>query len=93
MAVATARPSSHNTRDRNAPVALPLRLLAAVFALAAWAAYDKLLMPTLRCNWVGRKLSQGLYRVRLGYVDTAALARVPENATVVFVMNHRSKLD
>ena len=44
-------------------------------------------------NWVGRKLSQGLYRVRLGYVDTAALARVPENATVVFVMNHRSNMD
>ncbi|MEP7300685.1 MAG: 1-acyl-sn-glycerol-3-phosphate acyltransferase [Caldimonas sp.] len=44
-------------------------------------------------NWVGRKLSQGLYRVRLGYVDTAALASVPENATVVFVMNHRSNMD
>lgn len=44
-------------------------------------------------HWIGRKLSRGLYRVRLGYVDTAALARVPENATVVFVMNHRSNMD
>ena len=44
-------------------------------------------------NWVGRKLSRGLYLVRLGYVDTAALARVPDNATVVFVMNHRSNMD
>ena len=44
-------------------------------------------------NWIGRKVSNGLYRVRLGYVDSEALARVPENATVVFVMNHRSNMD
>ncbi len=44
-------------------------------------------------NWVGRKVSRGLYRVRLGYVDADALAQVPENATVVFVMNHRSNMD
>jgi glycerol-3-phosphate O-acyltransferase len=44
-------------------------------------------------NWIGRKVSQGLYRVRLGFVDTEALRSVPENATVVFVMNHRSNMD
>jgi glycerol-3-phosphate O-acyltransferase len=44
-------------------------------------------------NWIGRKVSQGLYRVRLGFVDTEALKTVPENATVVFVMNHRSNMD
>jgi glycerol-3-phosphate O-acyltransferase len=44
-------------------------------------------------NWIGRKVSQGLYRVRLGFVDTEALRNVPENATVVFVMNHRSNMD
>jgi len=44
-------------------------------------------------NWIGRKVSQGLYRVRLGFVDTDALKSVPENATVVFVMNHRSNMD
>ena len=44
-------------------------------------------------NWIARKVSRGLYRVRLGHVDTAALAEVPENATVVFVMNHRSNMD
>ena len=44
-------------------------------------------------NWLGRKISQGLYRVRLGFVDTEALKKVPENATVVFVMNHRSNMD
>ncbi|MEO8524252.1 MAG: 1-acyl-sn-glycerol-3-phosphate acyltransferase [Caldimonas sp.] len=44
-------------------------------------------------HWIARKLSRGLYRVRLGYADTSALACVPENATVVFVMNHRSNMD
>jgi glycerol-3-phosphate O-acyltransferase len=44
-------------------------------------------------NWIGRKVSNGLYRVRMGYVDTEAIAAVPENATVVFVMNHRSNMD
>ncbi|HVP09220.1 MAG TPA: 1-acyl-sn-glycerol-3-phosphate acyltransferase [Burkholderiales bacterium] len=43
--------------------------------------------------WFGRKLAQGLYRVRLGFVDTEALKRVPDDATVVFVMNHRSNMD
>ncbi len=43
--------------------------------------------------WIGRKVAQGLYRVRLGYVDAEALKTVPENATVVFVMNHRSNMD
>jgi glycerol-3-phosphate O-acyltransferase len=43
--------------------------------------------------WLGKKLSQSLYRVRVGYVDEAALNAIPENATVVFVMNHRSNMD
>ena len=43
--------------------------------------------------WVGRKVAQGLYRVRLGFVDTEALKKVAGNATVVFVMNHRSNMD
>ena len=43
--------------------------------------------------WIGRKVAQGLYRVRLGYVDTKNLSRVDPNATVVFVMNHRSNMD
>lgn len=40
-----------------------------------------------------RWLSRALYRVRLGYVDEAALAKVDHDATVVFVMNHRSNMD
>ena len=159
------------------PVVLPFWLMLVIGALAAWAAYDKLLLPALRwfvrgrvnrvleevssrlrigvrpfqrtrrqvlihrlvgdpkvlaaaesfaaerklplaqvqatiehyareivpafnaymyfriSNWIARKVSRGLYRVRLGYADTEALAEVPENATVVFVMNHRSNMD
>ncbi len=43
--------------------------------------------------WIGRRVAQALYRVRLGYVDSDGLSRVESNATVVFVMNHRSNMD
>ena len=43
--------------------------------------------------WLGRKLAQSLYRVRLGYIDTAGISAIDPNATVVFVMNHRSNMD
>jgi glycerol-3-phosphate O-acyltransferase len=43
--------------------------------------------------WIGKKLSQSLYRVRIGYTDDAGLNAIPETATVVFVMNHRSNMD
>ena len=43
--------------------------------------------------WIGKKLSQSLYRVRIGYTDDAGLAAIPQDATVVFVMNHRSNMD
>jgi glycerol-3-phosphate O-acyltransferase len=43
--------------------------------------------------WLGRKLAQTLYRVRLGYIDTGGLAAIDSDATVVFVMNHRSNMD
>jgi glycerol-3-phosphate O-acyltransferase len=43
--------------------------------------------------WVGKRLSQLLYRVRIGYTDDAGLNAIPEDATVVFVMNHRSNMD
>ncbi len=160
-----------------APVALPLWFFVIVAALAAWAAYDKLLMPALRWfvsnranrvidevstrlrisirpfqrtrrqalidrlltdpkvqkaaeefaqehhvpvmdalriveryareivpafnayiyfrigYWLGRTVTQSLYRVRLGYVDSEGLSRVNPNSTVVFVMNHRSNMD
>src|SRR5215470_3757619 len=43
--------------------------------------------------WLGKTLSRSLYRVRIGFTDDAGLAAVPDNATVVFVMNHRSNMD
>ncbi len=43
--------------------------------------------------WLGKRISRALYRVRVGYADDAGLAAVPESATVVFVMNHRSNMD
>ncbi|HJS38000.1 MAG TPA: 1-acyl-sn-glycerol-3-phosphate acyltransferase [Burkholderiales bacterium] len=43
--------------------------------------------------WLGKRLAQALYRVRLGYVDVENLQRVEPDATVVFVMNHRSNMD
>jgi len=43
--------------------------------------------------WLGKRVAQLLYRVRLGYVDAENLARVESDATVAFVMNHRSNMD
>ena len=38
-------------------------------------------------------LSELLYRVRLGYLDDEKLTNIDPNASVVFVMNHRSNMD
>ena len=43
--------------------------------------------------WLGRRIARLLYRVRVGYVDSAGLERIDPNATVVCVMNHRSNMD
>ena len=43
--------------------------------------------------WFGKNLSRSLYKVRVGYTDDAGLNAIPEHATVVFVMNHRSNMD
>jgi len=40
-----------------------------------------------------RWLSRSLYRVRLGHFDEAAIAAIDPEATVIFVMNHRSNMD
>ncbi len=42
---------------------------------------------------VSRWISEFVYRVRLGYTNDEALRQVPNDATVVFVMNHRSNMD
>ena len=43
--------------------------------------------------FLARRTVQLLYRVRMGYSDDRSLADVEPNASVVFVMNHRSNMD
>ena len=43
--------------------------------------------------WLARNVARSLYRVRLGYSDEPALAAIPEDSTVVFLINHRSNMD
>lgn len=42
---------------------------------------------------LARWLSKSLYRIRLGTFDRKRLTEIDPNATVVFVMNHRSNMD
>jgi len=42
---------------------------------------------------LARFLSETLYRVRLAHFDEESLARIDKDATVIFVMNHRSNMD
>jgi glycerol-3-phosphate O-acyltransferase len=42
---------------------------------------------------LAQRVSQGLYKVRIGGADTPALAQIDSRAAVVFVMNHRSNMD
>jgi len=42
---------------------------------------------------IGRWIARSLYRVRLGYLDSGGIAGIEPDATVVFVMNHRSNMD
>jgi glycerol-3-phosphate O-acyltransferase len=43
--------------------------------------------------WFARRFARLLYRVRLAYADEEGLAKVDRNASVVFIMNHRSNMD
>ena len=42
---------------------------------------------------ISRWISQFIYRVRLGYSDDESMKNIDPDATVVFVMNHRSNMD
>ncbi len=42
---------------------------------------------------ISRFISNALYRVRIGMVDDRSLGEVDKDATVIFVMNHRSNMD
>ena len=43
--------------------------------------------------WLARNIARSLYRVRLGYSDEEGLASISDDATVVFLINHRSNMD
>jgi glycerol-3-phosphate O-acyltransferase len=43
--------------------------------------------------WLARNVARSLYRVRLGYEDEEGVAAIPTEATVVFLINHRSNMD
>lgn len=43
--------------------------------------------------WLGKTTAKWLYRVRLGFANDQALREVPSNASVVFIVNHRSNMD
>ncbi len=42
---------------------------------------------------LAQRISQGLYKVRIGGGDDTALKAIDDRAAVVFVMNHRSNMD
>ncbi|MFV2033741.1 MAG: 1-acyl-sn-glycerol-3-phosphate acyltransferase [Halocynthiibacter sp.] len=42
---------------------------------------------------IARWFSRTLYRVRLGHYDENAIKKIAPDATVIFVMNHRSNMD
>ena len=44
-------------------------------------------------HYLARRTAQLLYRVRLGFSDDDGLSRIDPNASIVFVMNHRSNMD
>ena len=43
--------------------------------------------------WLAGRFARLLYRVRVGFADNERLASIDPEATVVFVMNHRSNMD
>ncbi|MEM1300783.1 MAG: 1-acyl-sn-glycerol-3-phosphate acyltransferase [Pseudomonadota bacterium] len=55
----------------------------------AFSAYAYFAVGARASRWI----AQALYRVRLGAFDDVALRSVDPQATVVFVMNHRSNVD
>lgn len=64
------------------------------------AVYAREIVPSFR-PWayfqvgyrIARAAARVLYRVRLGYADDEGLSRIDPQASVVFVVNHRSNMD
>jgi len=43
--------------------------------------------------WLAKKLARLIYRVRVGFYDNNKISECDSNASIVFVMNHRSNMD
>ena len=43
--------------------------------------------------WLAKKLARLVYRVRVGFYDKNKISDIDPNASLVFVMNHRSNMD
>ncbi len=43
--------------------------------------------------WLAKKIGRLIYRVRVGFYDHNQLRDIPQDSSVVFVMNHRSNMD
>ncbi len=43
--------------------------------------------------WLAKKVARLLYRVKVDFIDESSINATDPNATVVFVMNHRSNMD
>ena len=43
--------------------------------------------------WLAKKLARLMYRVRVGFYDQGMISHSDINASIVFVMNHRSNMD
>src|SRR3954463_8075295 len=55
----------------------------------SFSAYAYFKIGTRLARWV----STFVYRVRLGYIDEAAMAKADPDSAVIFVINHRSNMD
>ncbi|MCU0832218.1 MAG: 1-acyl-sn-glycerol-3-phosphate acyltransferase [Rhizobiaceae bacterium] len=80
-----------HAREENVPMAVALDQ-ARKYAreiVPAFNAYAYFRIGARLAKW----LATALYRVRLGYADSAALEKVDPESSVVFVMNHRSNMD
>lgn len=69
-------------------------------ALARVESYAREIVPAFNAylyfrigSSLGKALLGMLYRVRLGHADESALRTLPADASVVFVINHRSNMD
>jgi glycerol-3-phosphate O-acyltransferase len=88
---AVIKAAEEHAAEQNIPISV---------AVAEAKSYAKEIVPAFNAYAyfrvgarIAKALATALYRVRLGYADSAALAKVDPDAAIVFVMNHRSNMD